>query len=108
MSTLDNSGKIAYVYDEQSDTWYAIGGNINTGSNYEWTGTHNFLNSVIFEDVNSVVQAKAGVNNFLNPETRDAALTSPVRGTVCFIRQDSDAVAINEIQYYDGTRWVPH
>jgi len=108
MATLNNSGKVAYVYDEGTDTWYAIGGNINTGSNYEWTGTHNFLNNVVFEDINSVVQAKAGVNNFLNPAARDGALTSPVRGTVCFIRQNSDAVAINQIQYYDGTRWVPH
>ena len=107
MTSLNTGGKIAYVYDEATDTFYAIGGNTNTAANYTWTGTQEFQNTVTFSDVNAIVTAKAGVNNFLNPSARDAALTSPVRGTICFIRQNSSGVAIDEVQYYNGTIWIP-
>lgn len=108
MATLNTSGKTAYMYDADTDTWFAVGGSTNTVANYTWSGTHSFGSNVTFSDVNSVVQAKAGVNNFLNPAARDAALTSPVRGTVCFIRQDASSVAVNQIQFYDGTAWRPY
>jgi hypothetical protein len=108
MATLNTSGKTAYMYDADTDTWYAVAGSTNTAANYTWSGTHSFGSNVTFSDVNSVVQAKAGVNNFLNPAARDAALTSPVRGTVCFIRQDASSVAVNQIQFYDGTAWRPY
>lgn len=107
MPSLNNTGKIAYVYDDDTDTFYAIGGNTNTAANYSWTGTQDFQNSVTFSDINAVITAKAGINNFLNPAARDAALPSPIRGTVCLIRQDSNGSAVNEIEYYDGTIWIP-
>lgn len=107
MPSLNTTGKLAYVYDDETDTFYAIGGNTNTAANYSWTGTQNFQNSVTFSDINAVVTAKAGINNFLNPAARDASLTSPVRGTICMIRQNSSGSAINEVQYYDGTIWIP-
>lgn len=107
MPSLNTTGKIAYVYDSETDTFYAIGGNTNTAANYTWTGTQDFQNTVTFSDINAVVTAKAGVNNFLNPAARDAALTSPVRGTICLIRQDSSGSAVDEVQYYNGTIWVP-
>lgn len=108
MATLNTSGKTAYMYDADTDTWYAVAGSTNTAANYVWSGTHSFGSNVTFSDVNAVVQARAGVNNFLNPAARDAALTSPVRGTVCFIRQDALSVAVNQIQFYDGTAWRPY
>jgi hypothetical protein len=108
MATVNTSGKTAYMYDADTDTWYSLAASTNTAANYVWSGTHSFGSNVTFSDINSVVQAKAGVNNFLNPAARDAALTSPVRGTVCFIRQDAASVAINQIQFYDGTAWRPY
>lgn len=108
MATLNTGGKTAYVYDLDTDTWFAIAGNTNTVANYVWTGTHEFQNNVTLSDINSVLIAKGGVNNFLNETTRDAAMTSPVRGTVCFIRQDSSANNIDQLQYYDGTAWRPY
>lgn len=107
MASLNTTGKIAYVYDSDTDTFYAIGGNTNTAANYTWTGTQNFQNTVTFSDINSIVTAKAGVNNFLNPAARDAALTSPVRGTICLIRQNASGSTVDEVQYYNGTIWVP-
>ena len=102
MATINSAPKTAYVYDEDTSSWYAIGGNTNTVANYTWSGTHNFQNTVTFEDA---IKNKAGVNNFIDPAARDAALPVPVRGLVCFVRQDASAVAINQLQFYDGTSW---
>ena len=102
MATKNTTGKTAYMYDEATSTWYAIAGTTNTAANYEWAGTQDFLNTVTIEDA---LTAKAGVNNYLNPAARDAALTSPTRGLVCFVKQDASANRIDELQYYDGTNW---
>ena len=108
MASLNTGGKTAYVYDQETDTFYAIGGNTNTAANYIWSGTHEFQSNVTFSDTNAVITAKAGVNNYLNPAARDAALTSPVRGTVCFVRQTAGGTAINDLQFYNGTNWISY
>lgn len=102
MSSTNTSGKTAYMYDADSDTWYAIAGSTNTAANYTWSGTHTFQSTVTMNDI---LTNKAGVNNFIDPAARDAALPSPVRGLVCFVKQDASAIAINQIQFYDGTQW---
>lgn len=102
-TTYDNNGKPTYMYDSIGDVWYAVGAKVDTASSYEWAGTHKFLNTATFDDY--VINSK-GWNNFLNPAARDAALTSPVRGTICFVRQDAGGSALNQIQSYDGSAWV--
>jgi len=102
MATINSAPKTAYVYDEATSSWYAIGGSTNTVANYTWSGTQNWQNVVTFEDA---IKNKAGVNNFADPAARDAALPVPVRGLVCFVKQDASAVAINQLQFYDGTSW---
>ena len=81
MATIDTSGKIAYLYDQETNTWYAFSGTVNTAAAYTWLGTNTYSNTVVFEHV---VRAEAGVNNFENPSARDAAITSPTNGIVCF------------------------
>ena len=102
MATINTDPKTAYVYDEATSSWYSIGGSTNTVANYTWSGTQNWQNVVTFEDA---IKNKAGVNNFADPAARDAALPVPVRGLVCFVKQDASAVAINQLQFYDGTSW---
>ena len=102
-ASFDNNGRPAYMYDSVGDTWYAFGAKIDTAAAYEWTNTQLYLNDVTFDDA---VIAKDGWNNFLNPAARDAAITSPVHGTVAFVRQDGSGNTINQIQYYNGTSWV--
>lgn len=102
-ASFDNSGKPAYMYDEVGDTWYAFGAKIDTASAYEWTNTQTYLNDVTFDDA---VIFKDGFNNFLNPAARDAAITSPVQGTIIFVRQDAGGNTINQIQYYSGSAWT--
>jgi len=104
MTTISSNSKVAYIYDEATDTWYPTAGLASTSANYSWTGIHNFAETVSFEE--SIV-ARGGVNNFQNPTARDAAMTAPVaNGTVVFVRQDNSGNTINQIQYYSGSSWV--
>jgi hypothetical protein len=102
MATIDFSGKTAYMYDQDTDTWYAISGAVNTAASYIWTGSQEYQGIVKFDDV---IEAKAGVNNFQLESQRDAALPSPPDGTVCFVQQTNTGSVINQIQYYFGGRW---
>ena len=104
--TFDNDGRPAYMFKQGATStdgvWYAIAGKMDTSIAYEWTAVQTFLNDVEFDDY---VTMNYGFNNFLNPAARDAALTSPVRGTICFVRQDAGGSPLNQIQFYDGSTW---
>ena len=50
MPSLNTNGKTAYVYDQGTDTFYAIGANTNTAANYIWSGTQEFQNNVTFSE----------------------------------------------------------
>ena len=102
LTNKNTSGKVAYMYDEETDTWYAITGAVNTNAAYIWTATQTFSNTSIFNgavNLNDVVTSKAGVNNFQNTSARDLAIPSPVKGLTCYIQ------STDEIQFHDGTRW---
>jgi len=102
LSNKNTSGKVAYMYDEETDTWYAITGAVNTNAAYTWTATQTFGNTSIFNgavNLNDVVNSKAGVNNFATTTARDTAIPSPVKGLTCYIQ------ATDEIQFHDGIRW---
>lgn len=103
MSTVSSSSKVAYMYDQASDTWYAVAGTANTNVAYNWNAAHTFGSIVT---ANDVIRAKAGVNRFTNPTARDAVITAPVKGTVCFIEQTNGGTDINQLQIYNGTSWV--
>jgi hypothetical protein len=102
-TTFNYSGKPAFMYDEESDQWLQLGGAIDTSAGYSWTGTQAWSNDVNFTDS---LTSKEGINNFLNPADRDAAIASPVHGTVAFIRQDDGGATVNQWQYYNGSAWV--
>ena len=105
--TFDNSGKPTYMFQAGATStdgvWYAVGAKVDTAAGYEWGGTQTFLNTVTTD---ATVILRDGFNNFLNPAARDAALTSPVHGTLAFVRQDAIGNTINQIQYYNGSAWV--
>lgn len=104
MAQISSNPKPSYIYDQDTNTWYPIGGQVNLSLNYPWTGTHSFATTVTFSDV---VNARAGINNFINPAARDAAIPSPINGIVCFVRQDASGNIINQIQYYYNA-WVSY
>lgn len=102
MSIISDEGKLAYLYDLEDDAWYPVTGSTNTTANYIWSGTHKFLNSATYE---TVLRAKGGVNNFLNPTSRNTVIPNPVNGLVCFIQQTDNGDIINQIQYYYNGSW---
>jgi hypothetical protein len=102
MTAIDSVGKVAYVYDQSDDRWYPVAGYANTTVPYSWSGTHQFTNTVTFD---SVLNAKAGINNFLDPAARAAAITAPTNGLVTFIRQTNDGQILNQIQYWYLNAW---
>jgi hypothetical protein len=105
MAEISSNPKPAYIYDQGTNTWHPISGQVNLSLNYPWTGTHNFASTVNFSDV---VNARAGINNFQNPAARDAAIPSPTNGIVVFVRQNSSGTVINQIQYYHSGAWVSY
>lgn len=102
MATVSSNGKVAYIYDQATDTWHPVAGSANTSQSYLWSGTHRHQNTVTFDQV---VSAKAGINNFSNPAARDAAIPSPVNGTTVFVRTDASGNQVNHIQYYSNGNW---
>jgi hypothetical protein len=102
MSTISNVGKVAYVYDQPTDTWHPVAGYTNTTENFSWSGDHSFSSTVNF---NAVLNAKAGVNNFLDPAARDLVISSPTNGVVAFVRQSNSGAVLNQIQYYFNGAW---
>lgn len=103
MSTVSPNSRVAYMYDQPTDTWYAIAGVANTNVAYTWNAVHTFGSVVT---VNDVIRAKAGVNRFQNPTTRNTIIPSPIKGTVCFVEQTDGGTDINQVQIYNGTSWV--
>ena len=93
---IDSESKVAYIYSSATDKWHPIAGAVNTGAAYTWSADQQFSTTVTFE---SVVKAKAGVNNFLNPAARDLAFTGVSsenkKGIVCFVRNDAYVLPIN-------------
>jgi hypothetical protein len=102
MTAVDSVGKVAYIYDKSDDKWYPVAGYANTTVPYSWSGTHQFTNTVTFS---SVLNARAGVNNFLDPAARDLVITSPTNGIVVFIRQTNEGQILNQIQYWYLGAW---
>jgi hypothetical protein len=102
VSTISNVGKVAYLYDQPTDTWYPMAGYTNTTEPFSWSGTHNFTNTVNF---NTVLNAKGGVNNFERPSDRNTAIPAPAEGTVVFVRLAADGSVVNQIQYYFNGAW---
>ena len=102
VSTISGVGKIAYLYDQPTDTWYPMAGYTNTTENFTWSGTNLYSNTVTFA---SVLNARAGVNNFLDPATRDSSIPSPTNGIVVFIRQSNSGEILNQIQYFFNGAW---
>jgi len=104
MSTeVSTSSKVVYMYDQETDLWYSVAGVANEGHSYNWTAPHTFGSVVT---VNDVIRAKGGVNRFQNPTSRNTVITSPVKGTVCFVEQTDGGTDINQVQIYNGTSWV--
>lgn len=104
MASINTTGRPAYMYDEETDTWYAIAGRVATSANYIWTGAQQYNSNVIF---NGNITATLRINCFLNPAARTAAIANPAVGLLTFIQQDAGGATINRFEFWNGTSWTP-
>ena len=103
-TSFNTDGKPGFIYSVADDTWYELSGKTDTSGTFEWAGLQSYLSAVTM--LESLV-AKKGINNYLNPAARDASITSPVAGSVCLIRQDGSGNTIHQLQFYNGSSWIP-
>ena len=101
MAAINSTSRPAYVYDEGTNQWYRIAGDVNTASAYTWTAAQTFDNPVTL----SSTTISKNFNIFLNPSAVTTAIPSPVYGTLIFIKQDSVGNTINDFQFFDGSTW---
>ncbi len=103
-TSFNYDGKPGYIYNAADDTWYELSGKTDTSGTFEWAGPHTHLSTVTVIDH---LVGKKGINNYLNPSARDASITSPVAGSICLIRQDGSGNTIHQLQFYNGSSWIP-
>ena len=103
-TSFNYDGKPGYIYNAADDTWYELSGKTDTSGTFEWAGPHTHLSTVTIIDH---LVGKKGINNYLNPAARDASITSPVAGSICLIRQDGSGNTIHQLQFYNGSSWIP-
>jgi len=103
-TSFNYDGKPGYIYNAADDTWYELSGKTDTSGTFEWAGPHTHLSTVTVIDH---LVGKKGINNYLNPAARDASITSPVAGSICLIRQDGSGNTIHQLQFYNGSSWIP-
>jgi hypothetical protein len=104
MTTIDTSGRPAFMYDEDTETWYAISGRVSTSANYVWTGAQQFTNNV---RIDGALTATLRFNSFLNPAARTAAIATPNVGLLTFLQQDAGGNTINRFEFWNGSSWTP-
>jgi len=103
-TSFNTDGKPGFIYNAADDTWYELSGKTDTSGTFEWAGLQTYLSAVTM--LESLV-AKKGINNYLNPSARDASITSPTAGSICLVRQDGSGNTIHQLQFYNGSSWIP-
>ena len=72
--------------------WSQVAGAANPSSNYTWTGTNTFTNTVRIDK---------GINSFADASARTAGLTGAVNGTLSYL------ASTGRYEYYKDGAWVP-
>jgi hypothetical protein len=100
MSTTSNVGKIAYIYEKATDTWYPVAGMTDSSAEFNWTNNHTFASSSSVNIRGSVV-ASSGVNSFSDVNDRNTKIPNPANGTLAL-------VVVNNViqpQYFYNGAW---
>ena len=100
MSEISNVGKIAYIYDQPSDTWYPVAGMTDASADFSWTGNHEFSASSAVRFGQSVV-ARNGLNNFASVTDRNTAIPAPTNGTMAIVLVNN----VMQVQIFNNGAW---
>jgi hypothetical protein len=102
MAAINSTPRPAYVYDEATNQWYQLAAAVNTAASYTWSAAQTFSAAVTLD----AVTISKNFNIFLNPSARDAAIPSPIYGTMAFLKQNAGGDTINDLQIYTGSSWM--
>jgi hypothetical protein len=95
MSTISNVGKIAYIYDQPTDTWHPVAGMTDASADFSWTGNHSFASSGSVSIGGSLL-ARSGINSFVSVADRNTKIPSPVNGTIALVVVNN----VPQLQYF--------
>ena len=87
----DDTGRPAYMYDLETDTWVAIAGKIDTGRNYTFTGANRYEAPVTYADKVTINAASAVVGLEIKAATGQASDLLQVKNSSASIVFDVDA-----------------
>lgn len=102
MSTISSVGKVTYVYDEASDTWYPVAGMTDPSADFNWTGNHTFSQEITANssvEINGDLVLKGSLNHFNSEVERDSVITSPVDGEFALVAVSG---VLQPQHYYNG------
>lgn len=102
MSTISSVGKVTYVYDEASDTWYPVAGMTDPSADFNWTGVHTFSQELTINssaEINGDLVIKGSLNHFNSEAERDLAITNPVDGEFALVAVSG---VLQPQHYYNG------
>lgn len=100
MTSVANVGKIAYIYDQATDTWYPVAGMTDASADFSWTGNHTFSAASSVEFSKEII-AKGGINTFSNTAARDASIPLPNNGTLALVVVNNTM----QVQIYSNGAW---
>lgn len=100
MTTISNIGRIAYVYDEATETWHPVAGMTDASADFTWSGDHAFTPAGKV-DFSGPVTAAAGVNSFVSIADRTAKIPSPSNGALSAVIVSG----VMHLQYYYNGAW---
>lgn len=104
MTTISNVGKVTYLYDEGTDTWYPVAGMTDASADFSWTGEHSFSQDTSINSNLTVTGAtvlKGSINHFDSEEERDATIPNPAEGSFASVVVSGSL----QSQYYSSGSW---
>jgi hypothetical protein len=100
MTTISNIGRIAYIYDQATETWHPVAGMTDASADFTWSGDHAFTTAgkVAFA---GPVTAAAGINSFVSIADRTDKIPSPSNGAIAAVVVSG----VLQLQYYYNGAW---
>ena len=102
MATVSNVGKVTYVFDEASDTWYPVAGMTDPSADFSWTGDHTFSQALVVNnstEISGDLVLKGSLNHFDSESQRDTVIPNPTDGEFALV---AVAGVLQPQHYYNG------
>jgi hypothetical protein len=100
MTQTSSVGKISYIYDQPTNTWYPLAGMTDSSADFSWTGDHNF-SAGSDVTIDGKLLSRSGINYFESISDRNEKIPSPSNGVIALVLVNN----IIQVQYYSSGQW---